>query len=405
MLTELNKHILEQASKFDTFYLYNEKQILESIDRIKQNFPDIDFLYSIKCNSNPHVLSTVFSHGLEADAASKGEVLISCEVGLPKEKIYYSAPGKTISDIEQTITKSILIADSIDEILRIESIAKRMNIQVSIGIRLNPNFTFYSDRGNLSKFGIDEDQAIAFIKNTTLQNTKINGIHVHLKSQELNPHVLSKYYTRMLLLAEEWESLTGGLSFLNLGSGFGVPQRSNDTSLDLSILSSEINPQFKKFKEKHPNTRIIIETGRYVVCKSGYYIMKVLDRKVSMGKIFIIIKNTLNGFIRPSIAELIKKYASEDDPAGTEPLFTASNAFQFFTLKDDKPSETVSLVGNLCTAADVVAEDILMPHLEYGDVIGITNAGAYAAVLSPMQFSSQEKPVELFLTSDGCIKQ
>ena len=38
------------------------------------------------------------------------------------------------------------------------------------------------------------------------------------------------------------------------------------------------------------------------------------------------------------------------------------------------------------------------------DVIVINNAGSYAAVLSPMQFSSQEKPVEVFLSADGSIK-
>ena len=63
--------------------------------------------------------------------------------------------------------------------------------------------------------------------------------------------------------------------------------------------------------------------------------------------------------------------------------------------------ETVTLVGNLCTASDVIAEDIQLPPLACGDVIVITNAGSYAAVLSPFQFSLQEKPVELFLTRDG----
>ena len=38
------------------------------------------------------------------------------------------------------------------------------------------------------------------------------------------------------------------------------------------------------------------------------------------------------------------------------------------------------------------------------DVIVINNAGSYAAVLSPMQFSSQEKPVEVFLSVDDSVK-
>ena len=66
--------------------------------------------------------------------------------------------------------------------------------------------------------------------------------------------------------------------------------------------------------------------------------------------------------------------------------------------------EKVTLVGNLCTATDVIAEDIVLPSMDCGDIILINNAGSYAAVLSPMQFSSQEKPVEVFLSVDGSIK-
>ena len=63
----------------------------------------------------------------------------------------------------------------------------------------------------------------------------------------------------------------------------------------------------------------------------------------------------------------------------------------------------MSLVGTLCTAADVIAEEVELPRLEAGDVVYITNAGSYAAVLSPMQFSSQERPKELFLTREGQV--
>lgn len=73
-----------------------------------------------------------------------------------------------------------------------------------------------------------------------------------------------------------------------------------------------------------------------------------------------------------------------------EPLFTVPNAFQFLPFSKRGSLETVTLVGNLCTAADVIAEDICMPRLECGDNVVITNAGAYAAALSPMQFSAQE---------------
>lgn len=131
------------------------------------------------------------------------------------------------------------------------------------------------------------------------------------------------------------------------------------------------------------------------------YVTTVLDKKISYGKTYIIVKNTLNGFIRPSMARMVEKYASEILPEPSEPLFTCKDAFEFITLKENIDMEKVTLVGNLCTATDSIVEDINLSRLECGDVIIITNAGSYAAVLSPMQFSSQEKPVELFMTKNG----
>ena len=95
----------------------------------------------------------------------------------------------------------------------------------------------------------------------------------------------------------------------------------------METVKISIKEEFKNFCKLNPDTKVIIETGRYVVCDNGWYVTQVLDRKESYGKTFIILKNTLNGFIRPSLAKLIMSYASDETPNGTEPLFTSKNAF------------------------------------------------------------------------------
>ena len=82
-------------------------------------------------------------------------------------------------------------------------------------------------------------------------------------------------------------------------------------------------------------------------------------------------------------------------------IFDYKGEYTTVSCKENEKMEEMTLVGNLCTAADVIAEDIILPHLESGDCVVITNAGSYAAALTPMQFSSQEMPVEFFLAKDG----
>jgi len=149
----------------------------------------------------------------------------------------------------------------------------------------------------------------------------------------------------------------------------------------------------------------MIETGRFAVCQSGTYVTHVLDKKVSHGKNIVILKNTLNGFIRPSIVRLIDKYNGENNLPSAEPIFTKKDAFKIETPYENRPLKIYTLMGNLCTAADIIADNIELPELNIGDVITINNAGAYAYVLSPLQFSSQEPPKEYMLYEDGHIEE
>ena len=319
--------ILNCAEKWDTFYLYDESGILKSLNALTSNFPQVDFLYSIKCNPNPHILRCIFEYGFGADAASAAEVALAYENGVPADNIYYSAPGKTAKDIESCIGKAVLIADSIDEIHRIQAAAAQRSEVVSIGMRINPSFTFSGAGGAPSKFGIDEAQALEFLQGNSLQHVKIAGIHIHVKSQELHEEVLAAYYKRVFEIAKKCAELCGGLAFVNMGSGMGVPYSQTDAPLDLTELSAVAKESINEFQNSFPDTKLIIEVGRYAVCKSGIYVTKVADRKVSYGKTYLILQNTLNGFIRPSLARLIEHYAPKGDLPGTEPLFTSRQAF------------------------------------------------------------------------------
>lgn len=402
-MTKQKEIIAELAEEYDSFYLYDETIIIESTEKLKVHFPRVEFLYSMKCNANPSVTKSVFTAGFGADAASLGEVNTAFEHGLPKGKIFFSAPGKTVKDIKAAIKKSHLIADSIGEIERIQSVAEELNEIIEIGVRINPDFSFCGDKiGQPSKFGIDEEQIYEFVSENNYRNIKIAGLHVHVQSQELDASTIAEYHKNVLSLAEKFQNITGiQLKYLNMGSGMGIQYSNDSQPLDIAFVSKSLEKHLSPFCEKYPDMRIMIESGRYAVGKSGTYFTKVLDKKTSHGKTYLILKNTLNGFIRPSMEQFVLKYSADENPAAGEPMFTCRSAFEIFALKDETPEETVTLVGNLCAAADVIAEDIPMPCLNPGDIIGITNAGSYAAVLSPFQFSSHEKPAEIFLTKEG----
>lgn len=397
----MNKDIIfEYGNKYDSFYIYDKSEILKRKAELKEKFKGIDFIYSMKCNSFLPVTELIFKDGFGADSASLREAETAYNLGVKPEDNIFSAPGKREKDIEKAIGICTITADSVNEIDIINKISEKKGIVSKIGVRINPDFTFDGDKPSPSKFGIEADDFFRKIpKWKQYKNIEIIGIHTHLKSQELMADKIAEYYKKVLFFCQKVSKALGrDLDFINVGSGIGICYSSEDKPVDLDLLGKVMTDMAKKYRENSPKTRIIIETGRFLTGNAGIYVTRALDKKSSWGKIFVILHNTLNGFIRPSLANAIEKfYGKEEDPFMYEPLYTKRNSFEILVLNDEKETETVSLVGNLCTSTDEVVGDINLQKINVGDLVAFTNAGAYSAVLSPNQFSSQEKPVEILV--------
>lgn len=391
--------VLRLAQEHESFYMYDGRMIMDNIAALHESFEGVRFLYSAKANPHPNVLRCIIEEGVGVDAASVREVMMGRENGLDAGDIYYSAPGKSLRDIEAALGCSTIIADSVNEVERIQAVAERHGVVAEIGIRINPDFSFDGEGGSANKFGIDEAEALRQLPRWNgCKNIKICGIHVHSRSQELHGGLIAAYYGRMFELALKFQAALGReLSFINMGSGIGIPYAEQDEPVDIKALGAQMTALIRQYRENLPKAKILVETGRFLVGKAGVYVTHVADKKISHSKTFVLLANTLGGFVRPSIAQMVESYTNEESPVGCEPMYTGRNAFKFVPLTDTQETEVVTVTGSLCTGTDVIAKDITLPRLECGDVFVITNAGSYAAVISPMQFASLEPPAQIFI--------
>ena len=208
-----------------------------------------------------------------------------------------------------------------------------MDKKISIGVRINPAYTIGGTAGTgaPAKFGIDEEQFFSILKSSGHPHLRINGIHVHLRSQMLNTALLINYHNYLFDMADRIEAAIGApLDYINLGSGIGIPFTEQDREVDLSVLSGALKEHLRRRKENgKADTRIMIESGRYAPGKSGWYVTKVMDRKISRGKTFIVLNSTMNGFVRPSLVEMVRHLTDDPAPAAWEPFFTGLDTFQF----------------------------------------------------------------------------
>ena len=398
----MNQHILALAWENAPCYLYEYDIMKAQVETLRQTFPQYDLLYSIKANPFPPVVRALAGLGLGADAASAPEVLLSRRCGMAKENIFFSAAGKSDAALEAAWEEGELIADSLGEVARIGALCRQKGQRRAIGVRLNPAFGMGGGPGTSSKFGIDEEDLPRLKVLLDTLPVTVEGIHVHLKSQNLDAHVLGGCYRDSWALAKRvGETLGCALRYVNFGSGVGVAYDEGfEQPMNLAVLRTYTDA-IAADNDATWRARLMIETGRFPTAQAGTYWLRVVDKKTSRGKTYVIVENCMNGLQKPAIAAMLRHELGGAAPAPYEPLFTSAWAFPIVAHGDESATETVDIVGNLCCAADVLAEGFTGPGLAIGDLIEVRNAGAYACTLTAQRFSSHQPPRELLVYGDG----
>lgn len=382
-------------------YVYDETEIVRRCRVLKAVAPAFRWLYSIKCNPHIKILQTVRCEGFGLDAASPAEVIRGLDAGFAADDIFYSAPGKSERAIGGVLGRCRLIIDSVGEIDRVARAAAKLGISdVAVGVRIQPDFGVDADGPQPTPFGMglaEIDEAIAVARATG--RVRITGAHIHLRSQILEASAIGRYWENCARIADLLqEKLSGELEYFNFGSGVGLAYNCTEqTEVEVDVLAHFAQEVARKAVFSK-GVELFAETGRFVTAAAGAYYTPVVDTKVSHGVKYLIVQNALNGFAR-AVLENLRPGLSD----GQEPLFTTKSAHPVSIENGRKASETVTVVGNLCTAADVIVRDAVLPLAVPGDLVRIGNAGAYARSLSPLNFSSHEAPRELWRDTAGNI--
>ncbi len=271
--------------------------------------------------------------------------------------------------------------ESEEELLRIESIAKKLDKIARISVRVNPNIDakthpYISTGLNENKFGVDIEQAKSmyiFAKNT--QFLEPIGIHFHIGSQITDLEPIKQSAQKIAQLTHSLLALKIDLKFFDIGGGIGI--RYTDESL--------INPydyaQAILEALYGLDLTIICEPGRFLVGESGVLLTRVLYEKHNGHKRFVIVDAAMNDLMRPA-------------------LYRATHQVEYF-LKDKRvdsslESSLCDIVGPICESSDYLAKNIKLPPLQAGDVLVLKNAGAYGYSMAS-NYNTRPRPAEVAL--------
>lgn len=393
----VGKHPLSHIEKLVSgtpFYAYDRQLIINRVKQLTDDLPTkISLHYAIKANPLPSLVQLMATQVSGFDVASKKEMLLAMQTGMPADNISFAGPGKTVEDIEAAIIAGVTLhVESSGEIAKVELAANQLSVKANIAIRINPKFELKSSgmkmSGGAKPFGIDEEQVPDILHKLNLDQINLRGFHIYSGSQNLNADAIISAQQQTFMLAEELVALSRKITkrkidYLNIGGGFGIPYFAKEMPLDVKAIANSLQILLKKHKALVDDLEVIIELGRYLVAEAGIYVSKVIDKKISRGTNYLVCDGGLHHHLANSgnFGQVIRK---------NYPVAIGNKL-------NGEVQELVNIVGPLCTPLDILADKVLLPKATIGDYVVIFQSGAYGSSASPKDFLSQPQVSELLL--------
>ena len=365
-------------------YVYSGAGILENFRAYDESFGDAPHLvcYAVKANSNLSVLRLLAEAGAGFDIVSGGELFRVLKAGGDPAKVVFSGVGKTAGEVDEALAAGIFNfnCESEPELALIDSLAHRRAVKARVALRVNPNVKTdthdYISTGSLAhKFGVNIDEAEAVYERArTLENLALEGVSCHVGSLLLDPAPLMEAVDRVLDLIERLRARGFDIRHADLGGGLGVAYKPEDSTPSIAEFVKALTA-----KVAGRNLRVVLEPGRSIVAAAGVLLTKVLYRKRTGEKEFVIVDAAMNDLIRPALYDAYHEILPVRQRAHGR-------------IRAD-------VVGPVCESGDFLAQDRDMAETMPGDVLAVCTAGAYGFVQSST-YNSRRRPAEVMVRND-----
>ncbi len=372
------------------FYAYDRTLLTQRVQSLRAVLPPtLRLSYAMKANPMPAVVQHMAGLVDGLDVASAGELAVALDAGMSPTHISFAGPGKTETELERAVAAGILVhLESPREVALLQAASQRLGLPARVAVRVNPDFELKSSGmkmgGGAKPFGVDAEQVPALLQRIGQAGLSFEGFHLFWGSQNLQVTAIvdaqQKCYALAVRLAQD---APAPVRHLNLGGGMGIPYFPGEQRLDPSPVGANLAELVARAATELPQAVLSIELGRHLVGEAGVYVCKVLDRKVSRGQVFLVTDGGLHHHLAASgnFGQLLRK----------------NYPVAIGTRMDELASETVSVVGPLCTPLDLLGDRCRLPAAEPGDLVVVFQSGAYGASASPQRFLGHPEVVEVLV--------
>lgn len=323
-------------------------QGLNSVSRI---------FYAMKANHNEALLKFLAAQKVDFECVSQEEIEHLARVlpQLDMARVLFTPNFCARHEYEWALAHGCIV--TIDNLYVLEQWGD-IFAEREVILRIDPGFSKGHHRhvmtgGVRSKFGISPRDSDRMLTATQRHGIIVKGLHAHSGSGILAPHEWRGRAEALAELATEFAHT----KVLNLGGGFGVPEHPQERELNYAAIDTSLRAMAEQFE-------LWIEPGRYLTAAAGVLLAQVTQLKHKERVNFVGVNTGMNSLLRPALYDAYHEI------------------FNLTRLDEGDASEVVEVVGPICESADNFGHARRLPLCQEGDMLLISNAGAYGAVMA-----------------------
>jgi diaminopimelate decarboxylase len=373
------------------FFAYDRDAITRRVDRVRAKLGGrISLKYAVKANPMPAVVQHLAALVDALDVASSGEMQTALDTPMPAARISFAGPGKTDDELTRAVAAGVLVeVESAGEARRLVAAGERIGVGPRVAVRVNPDFLVKGSGmrmgGGPQQFGVDAEAVPELLGWLAAAGVDVEGFHVFAGSQNLSADILREAETRTVdLVLSLARHAPTPVRYVNLGGGFGIPYFENDSPLDVEAVGSHLaGLVVERLDPELPGAGVVVELGRYLVGEAGVYVTRVVDRKESRGRTYLVVDGGMHHQLAASgnFGQVIRR---------NYPIAVGARI-------DAPADEGATVVGCLCTPLDLLGDDVDLPRADVGDLVVLFQAGAYGLTASPTAFLGHPQPAEVLV--------
>ena len=362
-------------------YVYSGQSILTAWQAYDDSLGDLPHMvcYAVKANSSLAVLAMLARAGSGFDIVSGGELFRVLKAGGDPDRIVFSGVGKTAAEIELALRSGILNfnCESEGELSEIDLIAGKLGLTAQFSLRVNPDVDavthpYISTGLRDHKFGIDIAAAAGVYGRTrAMRNLRASGVSCHIGSQILDYSPILEAAGKVLSLIETLQADGFAIDHIDLGGGLGIAYQAADQAPGIRDFITDLRDRIGRAR-----LTVMIEPGRSIVGPAGVLLTRVLYRKKSPAKEFVVVDAAMNDLIRPALYKAHHEVMPLRQMEGTPVV--------------------ADIVGPVCETGDFLARDREMADVQPGDYLAVSSAGAYGFVQAS-NYNSRPRGAEVLV--------